>query len=228
MFTATEARCLLRIKRAIHGSFHEHSAKGFAQVIFSCTQPQSVRGRGVGPILQMGKLRLRQAGSSATLMQPRSTKQNWLSTLGRSNTSVLFSTTRLHGLFGTWKQQRLRDEETSVFPAPKTSLIPVSPSPDPQGGTFHLPTFLIRKQELEGMDDFPRILLGQDVEADLGPVCPKLLAFPLPLPSWRRPLALGHPSTHTQLAHSVYTALGQGCARNLEECRHAGLPEPGS
>lgn len=146
----------------------------------------------------MGKLRLRQVRSFAKLMQLSSMKQNWHSTFSLFDTCILFSTPKLLGPFGKWKEQRLKDEETSVFKAPETSLQFISSSREPQGLglAFHLPIFPTRKQKPKGMNAWPRVLLARTWRQNLGPVCPKLLAFPVPPPSSRRPLALGHRRAH--------------------------------
>ena len=63
----------------------------------------------------MGKLRLGLVRSFAKLTQLRNTMQNQHSPLGLSDMWILLSVSKLLDLFGKWKEQRLRAEETNVF-----------------------------------------------------------------------------------------------------------------
>ena len=81
----------------------------------------------------MGKLRLGQVRSFAKLTQLRSMKQNWHSTLSLFDTCILFSTPKLLGPFGKWKEQRLKDEETSVFKLLRQAWSSSHPHESPRG-----------------------------------------------------------------------------------------------
>lgn len=102
----------------------------------------------------MGKLRLGQVRLFAKLMQLRSMKQNWHSTLSLFDTCILFSTPKLLGPFGKWKEQRLKDEETSVFKLLRQACSSSHPHESPRGwGWLFIFPFFQRgsKSPREGM-----------------------------------------------------------------------------
>ena len=67
------------------------------------------------PTGQIGKLRLGLVRLFSELTQRRYRRQNWHSPLGLFDTYILLSISKLLGLFGKWKEQRLRAEKTNVL-----------------------------------------------------------------------------------------------------------------